>query len=77
MESSLPWRQRLEDWPDLWRERWGLRANALEDGGMSWIEAERQAWNEVHVQKRQAESSVVAVVARTQTRTQGRFRATG
>lgn len=46
-ESLTPWRELLARWPDEWRERWGRRANALEDAGLHWIEAERQAWNEV------------------------------
>ena len=44
--DRLPWRARLADWPDAWRERWGHRANQLEDSGLHWIEAEKQAWNE-------------------------------
>jgi hypothetical protein len=38
-------------WPVEWRERWGRRANALEDNGLSWRDAETQAfvevWNQV------------------------------
>lgn len=44
--AALGWRRRLEKWPDEWRERWGLRANLLEEQGLHWIEAEKQAWNE-------------------------------
>lgn len=50
-ESLTPWRARLAEWPLEWRERWGLRANQLEDTGLDWIEAEKLAWNEVIVEK--------------------------
>ena len=39
-----PWRQKLARWPDPWRERWGRRANALEESGLDWREAERVAF---------------------------------
>lgn len=58
---SLPWRALLANWPDAWRERWGRRANALEDGGMPWVEAERQAWNETLREKRDAVERVQGV----------------
>lgn len=56
-ESLTPWRALLAKWPDEWRERWGHRANQLEDGGLDWIEAERQAWNEVIAAKSAAKQS--------------------
>jgi hypothetical protein len=34
-------------WPVPWRERWGRRANALEETGLSWRDAEAQAFVEV------------------------------
>ena len=34
-------------WPEDWRERWGRRANALEEDGLSWRDAESQAFVEV------------------------------
>lgn len=34
-------------WPDDWRERWGRRANELEESGLSWRDAESQAFVEV------------------------------
>jgi len=38
-------------WPVEWRERWGRRANVLEENGLSWRDAETQAfvevWNQV------------------------------
>lgn len=62
---DLRWRPKLAKWPLEWRERWGLRANALEEQGLDWIEAERQAMNETMVLKRQAET--VAPVAAVET----------
>jgi hypothetical protein len=34
-------------WPQGWRERWGRRANELEETGLSWRDAEAQAFVEV------------------------------
>jgi hypothetical protein len=43
-------------WPQGWRERWGLRANELEEAGLSWRDAEAQAfvevWNQVRQERR-------------------------
>lgn len=61
---DLRWRPKLAKWPDEWRERWGHRANDLEDSGMSWIEAERQAMNETMVLKRQAETAPPAAATK-------------
>jgi hypothetical protein len=41
------YRKVLADWPVEWREQWGHRANALEDNGLSWRDAETQAFLEV------------------------------
>jgi hypothetical protein len=41
------YRRVLANWPDEWREQWGLRANALEENGLSWRDAEAQAFVEV------------------------------
>lgn len=68
LSDDLGWRRRLAKWPDLWRERWGRRANALEEGGMAWVEAERQAWNEVLAAKRAAETTATIPMTRTQAR---------
>jgi hypothetical protein len=38
---------RLTDWPIPWRQAWGERANALEDTGLKWNDAERQAFAEL------------------------------
>ena len=42
----LAYRGVVADWPVEWRERWGKRANALEDNGLSWRDAETQAFVE-------------------------------
>jgi hypothetical protein len=49
---ALSWRESLAVASDAIRERWGLRANALEDAGLSWRDAERQAWVEIVEQQR-------------------------
>jgi hypothetical protein len=41
------YRSIVADWPVEWRERWGRRANALEENGLSWRDAETQAFVEV------------------------------
>lgn len=66
--EPLPWRAPLANWPDEWRERWGRRANALEEAGLGWREAERQAWNETLALKREAVERVPERVARGTTR---------
>ena len=47
----LAYRGVVAEWNLDWRERWGWRANALEDQGLSWRDAEAQAfievWNEI------------------------------
>ncbi len=48
-------------WPVEWRERWGRRANALEEKGLSWRDAETQAFVEVWKERRRAEHSADAV----------------
>jgi hypothetical protein len=45
--KPLPYRSVLAAWPDEWRERWGRRANDLEDAGLSWRDAEGRAFLEV------------------------------
>ena len=45
--QPLPYRIVVASWPDDWRERWGRRANALEEAGLSWRDAEGQAFVEV------------------------------
>jgi hypothetical protein len=37
----------IAGWPEDWRERWGRRANELEEAGLSWRDAEAQAFVEV------------------------------
>jgi hypothetical protein len=43
----LPWRPIVGGWPLSYRQRWGDRANALQDEGLSWHEAERLAFEEL------------------------------
>jgi hypothetical protein len=43
----LAYRGVVANWPVEWRERWGERANSLEEGGLSWRDAETQAFVEV------------------------------
>jgi hypothetical protein len=43
----LAYRSVVAGWPIAWRERWGRRANELEEGGLSWRDAETQAFVEV------------------------------
>lgn len=47
-----PCRAALAHWPVSWREQWGLLANALEDSGLPWHEAEARAFVEVWNRKR-------------------------
>jgi hypothetical protein len=50
----LAYRGVVANWPVEWRERWGRCANALEDSGLSWRDAETQAfvevWNQIRHQ---------------------------
>jgi hypothetical protein len=48
-----PWNRSsaLADWPIPWRERWGRRADALQDAGLGWKEAEQQAFKEVAAER--------------------------
>ena len=48
----LAYRGVVAEWPVEWRERWGRRANALEENGLSWRDAEAQAFVEVWSQLR-------------------------
>lgn len=67
-DNPLPWREPLARWPDEWRERWGHRANALEDQGLGWKDAEEQAFTETLASKRQG-ATVAEVAAVETTRT--------
>jgi hypothetical protein len=61
----LAYRGVVAEWPVEWRERWGRRANALEENGLSWRDAEAQAFVEIWnaVRAHQANNSVTATVA--------------
>jgi hypothetical protein len=48
----LAYRGVVANWPVEWREQWGRRANSLEEGGLSWRDAETQAFVEVWNQLR-------------------------
>ncbi len=48
----LAYRSVVANWPIEWRERWGRRANHLEEDGLSWRDAETQAFVEVWNQLR-------------------------
>ena len=49
---AFPYRTALANWPDEWRERWGHRANALEEQGLDWHDAEARAFFEVQHERR-------------------------
>lgn len=51
----LAYRGVVAGWPLESRERWGLRANELEDAGLSWRDAETQAFVEIWRERRAAE----------------------
>jgi hypothetical protein len=51
----------LASWPEDWRERWGRRANELEEAGLSWRDAEAQAFAEVwNLLRREPRAGVLA-----------------
>ena len=45
--SRLFWRPTVARWPIDRRQAWGDRANALQDAGLDWKEAERMAFEEI------------------------------
>jgi hypothetical protein len=49
----LAYRGVVADWPVEWRERWGRRANDLEEKGLSWRDAEAKAFIETWSELRQ------------------------
>lgn len=59
--SPLPWRRQLVGWSDEWREQWGVQANALEDQGLNWREAEQQAFIETLKAKREVTATELKV----------------
>lgn len=44
---DLPWRPVVLSWPVPWRKLWGKKAGEMTEAGMSWIEAEKAAYEEV------------------------------
>jgi hypothetical protein len=63
----LAYRGVVAEWPVEWRERWGRRANALEEKGLSWRDAETQAfievWGEVRAQQSQHQATATLAAA--------------
>jgi hypothetical protein len=53
----LAYRGVVAEWPVEWRERWGRRANELEEKGLSWRDAEAQAFVEVWTEVRAQQST--------------------
>jgi hypothetical protein len=51
-DPTFPYRTALANWPDEWRERWGHRANSLEEEGLSWQDAEVRAFAEIQGERR-------------------------
>jgi hypothetical protein len=45
--ADRSWRRIVACWPLTWRQRWGERANELQDGGEPWDAAEWIAFNEL------------------------------
>ena len=45
--EPAPWRATLAGWSIPWRQRWGDRANALQEAGLTGLAAEHRAFNEV------------------------------
>ncbi len=52
----LAYRSVVAEWPVEWREQWGHRANALEEKGLSWRDAETQAFVEIWHELRREQS---------------------
>ena len=53
----LAYRGVVAEWPVEWRERWGRLANAYEEKGLSWRDAEAQAFVEVWSEMRAQQST--------------------
>jgi hypothetical protein len=51
----LAYRGVVAQWPIVWREQWGRRANELEESGLTWRDAETQAFVEVWNLRRQSQ----------------------
>lgn len=51
------YRKVIAGWTDDWREQWGYRANSLEDNGLTWRDAETQAFVEILNQIRETSDS--------------------
>ena len=64
----LAYRSVVAGWPVKFRELWGRRANELEETGLSWRDAETQAFVEIWPQFRH---SMAETVAETPTESEG------
>ena len=63
----LAYRSVVASWPLEWRELWGQRVNDLEETGLSWRDAETQAFVEVwHKLRQSAETATSSVVSTDQ-----------
>ncbi len=63
----LAYRSVVASWPLEWRELWGQRANDLEETGLSWRDAETQAFVEVwHKLRQSAETAPSSAVSTDQ-----------
>jgi hypothetical protein len=51
------YRKVIAGWTDDWRERWGYRANSLEENGFTWRDAETQAFVEILNEIRESSDS--------------------
>jgi hypothetical protein len=61
--AHFAYREALADWPEPWRKRWGLRANALEESGLRWRDAETRAFVEVlHERHSEGDHAALLVV---------------
>jgi len=57
---DYPWRRQVATWPVEWRQRWGEQSNTFELAGLGWLEAEREAFQNVKAEKQAAESPAAA-----------------
>lgn len=55
----------LATWTTAWRERWGHRANQLQDEGVPWPDHEVQAFDEINAAKTRSEKPEEPATSRT------------
>jgi hypothetical protein len=56
----LAYRSVVAEWPVEWRERWGRRANELEEKGLAWRDAEALAFVEIWKELREHATQAAA-----------------